>query len=376
MANTLTNIMPKILARGLMSLRERCVMPRLVNGDYASDAARKGTTIDVPIPTAISTRNVTPSNTPPAPVDGAPGLVQVTMSNWKQNDPIFLTDKELVQIDENEHFIPMAVSEAIRSLAADVNTSIHAEAEGVYGYTGTAGTTPFGSSVVDATGARRNLNQQLAPRSDRRGVLNHDAEANALALSAFSDAEKVMSAVVKMEGELGRKFGIDWVADDHVRTHTAGTGTGYLVNNGAGYAIGSTTIAADTGSGTIIVGDIITFAGHSQTYVVTTALSAGSLAIYPGLKAAVADDAAITLKATHVMNLAFHRDAFAFATRPLQGETEGYQLGSNIMTMQDPLTGLVLRLEVSRQHKQVVWEFDILWGAKLVRPELATRIAG
>ena len=42
----------------------------------------------------------------------------------------------------------------------------------------------------------------------------------------------------------------------------------------------------------------------------------------------------------------------------------------------DPQTGITLRLEVSRQYKQVVWEFDLLWGSKLIRPELATRIAG
>lgn len=46
------------------------------------------------------------------------------------------------------------------------------------------------------------------------------------------------------------------------------------------------------------------------------------------------------------------------------------------MSMQDPQTGIVLRLEVSRQHKQIVWEFDILYGARLVRPELAVRILG
>ena len=41
MANTLTNIMDKILARGLMVLREAAVMPRLVNIDYANEAKER-----------------------------------------------------------------------------------------------------------------------------------------------------------------------------------------------------------------------------------------------------------------------------------------------------------------------------------------------
>jgi len=69
-----------------------------------------------------------------------------------------------------------------------------------------------------------------------------------------------------------------------------------------------------------------------------------------------------------------HRDAFAFAQRPLLTESDG--LGSRIMTMTDPMTGISLRLEVTRQYKQTVWDLDILFGAKLVRRELATRLAG
>jgi hypothetical protein len=381
-------------------------MPRLVNGDYSADAAKKGATIDVPVPVAVSTQDVAPARIPVTPGNQAPGLVQVQLNNWKQNEPIHLTDKELAEIDMNEHFLPMQMQEAIKALASDVNQSIFAKykgaSRGVYGWVGTAGTTPFGDSVgiSSATGARKVLNQQLCPRTDRRGVLDFDAEANALDLSAFSDAEKIMSAIVKTEGEIGRKFGIDWFADDDVPTHTAGTiatNTGSLrqcaVNNGAGYAIGDSTInvdfdndAGDAGAGTIVIGDIISFAGHTQTYTVigsadyTFAANAiTGLQFYPALKAAVADDEVITVKDDHVVNVVFHRDAFAFATRALQ-DAEALQRAiggsSQIMSMQDPLTGLVLRLEVSRQHKQFVWEFDILWGVELVRPELAVRIGG
>ena len=54
-------------------------------------------------------------------------------------------------------------------------------------------------------------------------------------------------------------------------TSTAqGTGAGYLINNGGGYAAGVVTVAVDTGAGSVLKGDIITFAGVSGTYVVAS----------------------------------------------------------------------------------------------------------
>jgi hypothetical protein len=398
MANSLANIMPKILARGLMVLRTRCIMPRLVNGDYSTEAKKKGQTIDVPVPVPVPTQNVVPGTVPVATGDTTPGSVQIQLNNWKQNKPIYLTDNELVQIDRSQHFLPLQLTEAVQGLASDVNQSIFAKYKGtlrgIFSATGTPGTTPFASAVTDATNARKNLNKQRCPRVNRRGVLDFDAEGNALALSPFSDAEKIMSAVVKMEGEIGRKYGIDWAADDDVPFHTAGTAktlTGTLTISDED--IGDTTIvtvtsnnAADDGK-TIVQGDIITIAGDTQTYVVvgagpyTLTGTSGSqtisnLQIYPGLRFEPSGGEALTVAGSHRVNMAFHRDAFAFATRPLVDNTIDLSLGSQILSMQDEDTGLVMRLEVSRQHKQVAWEFDILWGCELVRPELATRIYG
>lgn len=398
MANTLTAIMPKILARGLMTLRERCIMPRLVNGDYSTEAAQKGTTIDVPIPTAVTTTNVAPAEVPIAGVATVTSTVQVSLSNWKQNQPIYLTDKELCDIDRNAHYLPMQLAEAVRALARDVNQSIFAKykgtTRGVFGACGTGGVTPFGSgvTVLSATDARKVLNRQVCPKDSRRAVLDWDAEAMALSLSQFSDAEKIMSADVKIEGEIGKKFGIDWFADDDVPTHTSGTCktlVGTLVINNA--ALGATSIILTSNSAsddakTIVQGDILTIAGDTQKYVVigagpytlsgSTGAQTVTISIYPGLRFDPAGTEACTIALSHVVNLVFHRDAFAFATRPLVQATVDLELGSKILSMQDAQTGLVLRLEVSRQHKQVAWEFDILWGTELVRPEMAMRILG
>jgi len=398
MANDLTNIMPKILARGLSALREVVIMPRLVNGDYSSEAKKKGSTIDVPRSVAVATRAVAPSNVPPSSVDHDPELVQITLDNWQQNDPIHLQDDELVQVDKDAHYLPLQVSEAIKGLANDVNLDIMGNYKGVYAAVGTAGTTPFATTAAGAIDAKGALNKMLCPRGQRRLILDTDAEANALALSVFSDLEKTGDKNVKIEGEIGRKYGFDFFYEDHVLTHTAGSmsgtasgGAGKATLNGA-LSAGATTLALDDATsltGTLVEGDLISFAGLTNNgksgtphFVVTSTFTAvdpdmTGVTFDPPIPAGgVADNTVVTLEDDHVVNMAFQRDAIAFATRPLITSTVGMALGSQIMSMQDPKTGLVLRLEVSRQHKQVAWEFDILWGSKLIRPEFACRILG
>lgn len=375
MANNLTSIMPKILARGLLALREQAIMPRLVNADYSNESAQKGETIDVPVPSAISASDVTPGSVPPTPPSTAPAVVQIQLNNWKKAG-FHLTDKELLEIDHNESFRPMQMSEAVRALANAVNASVHQQYKGIYGLVGSAGTTPFASGVTDATAARKLLNKQLAPRADRRGVLDFDAEANALGLPAFSDAEKIGSAGVKIDGEIGRKFGIDWFADDGVLSHETQAGDGWETQSQT-IAIGDTVVAitASGGGAEPATGDVFMVEGDLQTYVVT-GFANDNLTFQPAAKMAWADAAEISFQPSHIVNLAFHRDAFALAMRPLTAGTLDLSLGNQIVAMTDAQTGLSLRLEVSRQYKQTVWEFDVLWGVKLVRPDLAVRIAG
>lgn len=386
MTQVLTNVMGKILANGLLALRERANMPRLVNLDWSSEAAQKGQTIDVPVPVAQTAAAITPSSTPLSPTETTPTLRQISLDQWYGTN-FFLTDKDLVEVDRNRHFLPMQASEAVRALANKLNTHVLSKYKSVYGYVGTAGTTPFATTGAAATDSRKIMNQQLAPLDGRRAVINFDAEANALALAVFSDVSQTADSGPKIEGQIGRKYGVDWYAEDAIPTHTAGTiTTGLIAKAATVVAVGATSIvattAASTGACALVEGDIILIAGQTQTYVLTAAATQASaasdvtLTIQPPLKVALAGSEAITVKATHVVNLVFTRDAFALAMRPLIQSTQDLELGNRIMSATDPVTGISLRLEVSRQRKQVVWEFDALWGAACIRPEFACRIAG
>jgi len=378
MANTLAEVTPKILAQGLLALRGATIMPQVVNSDYSSAAGMKGSTIDVPIPSAVVAQAVTAANTPPSTADSAPTSVPIALDQWYEA-PFYLTDKDMQESVDG--VIPMQASEAIKAIASNVNSYIHNKYPGVYGYTGTAGTTPFASTTVDASQARKILTNQLAAKGDRRFIMDTDADANALELRAFQDASFRGDRAGILEGEIGRKLGFDFYTDQEVVTHTSTVFTAGAVTANGVNAVGAATvsIAKATNAAPLVAGDIISFAGDTQTYSVVTGVTLivgnTNVAISPALKVATTGGEVVTLRATHVVNLAFHRDAFAFASRPLSnvGATE---LGSVIQSAVDPVSGIVLRLEVTREHKRTRWSYDILYGAELVRPELATRVAG
>lgn len=85
-----------------------------------------------------------------------------------------------------------------------------------------------------------------------------------------------------------------------------GTGGGTpLVNNGAGYAVGSTSVAIDGCSLSITnwmrAGDVFKFGGHSKVYQCTADVNSNgsgqiaTLAFFPALHVAVADNEALTV---------------------------------------------------------------------------------
>ena len=389
MSNTLTAILTQILAKGMMTLRQQVLMTKLVNTDYSLEAKKKGQTIDIPLSAAISAANVTPAATPTAPSDLTPTTAQISLNNWKHAG-FALNDQEVGRIRADKDFVPLQMGEAFKSLANAINDSVFATYTGIYGYVGTAATTPFGSGVevASATNLRKTLHEQLAPRDERRAVLDFAAEAAALNLAQFSDAEKRGSAETKTSGNVGRVFGFDWYGDDGVPSHTAGTASGATTDN-AGYAVGVETITlASAGTGTILTGDVFTIAGDTQTYVVVTGdadvSGGGTVTFKPALKIAITTAAtAITLKASHVVNIGFHRDAFGLAVRaPEAGIKEllgGSLAGSIVMesvTLQDPVSKLIMRLELIRGYKMTIWDVDCLWGTTLVDAARAARLAG
>lgn len=248
-------------------------------------------------------------------------------------------------------------------------------------------------------GARKKLVDALAPQGDWRCVLSTQQNVDVVdALKGlFQDSKEIASQY--REGMLGRTAGFDWYENTLLGKHTSGTDTGAGTNitvNGASQTGASITVTNGS-SKTLKKGDIITFAGcnrvHPETkadtgvlqqFVVTADASSTTIAISPSIvtsgatqnvSASPTDTGAVTKVggASGVMDisLAFHPDAFAFATADLV-MPQGVDFASRQV-----LDGISMRIvrQYDINNDKFPCRIDVLYGYKTIRPELATRIA-
>lgn len=240
---------------------------------------------------------------------------------------------------------------------------------------GTAGTTPFGSNFNIIAEGRQILVDNGSPTDELYMVMNTAAGTKLRNLAQLQKANESGSDRLLRQGVLLDLQGVALKESAGVATNTAGTGASYLVND-ASLAVGDTVIAADGGTGTILAGNTVTFAGDTNEYVVATALSGGSFTIAaPGLKVAVADNAAITVKATHTSNVIFHRRAAELIVRP-PALPEGGDAADDAMTVQDPRSGLVFEVRAYKGYRKAMFEVACAWGTEAWKSEFISLVKG
>ena len=126
-------------------------------------------------------------------------------------------------------------------------------------------------------------------------------------------------------------------------------------------------------------GDVITFAADSvNKYVIGTGstATAGDIVINnPGLRVAVPDNNAITIGSSYTANLAFHRSAIELGIRPIAVPAGG-DAASDMMTIQDPHSGLVYTIALYKGYKKAMIEVSALYGVKAWKPEHIATLLG
>lgn len=381
-ANTLTGLIPDIYEALDVISRELVGFIPAVFRNSSAERAALNQNITIPMAPEASSANNTPGVTAPDSGDQVMDNVQMTISKSK-HVPVRWSGEEAKGLQNAGTFTTIQADrfyQAFRTLVNEIETDLYLE-----GYRnssrayGTAGTTPFATAAdnSDFAGTLRILEENGCPTNDLQLVLGHAAIANLRGKqSNLFKVNEAGSADMLRNGMTDRIMKFALRASNAIGIHTKGTGSGYLVNNASGIAVGGRTIAVDTGSGTILAGDIITAAADSANkYVVNTALATGSLAIgRPGARVALPDNNALTVGNNYTPNLAFARNAIGLVTRA-PAMPPGGDMADDAMMVTDPVSGLTFEIAVYRQFLQVVYHVRIAWGQRAIKPpHIATLI--
>lgn len=412
MADTL--LTPTIIAReALMQLENNLVMGSNVHREYVNEFKKIGDTVSVRRPVKYDV------------VDGATRVHQDTeeanttvVVNKRKHVSFGFTSQDLTLTIED--FSERYVTPAMIALANKIDRDLTSLYDDVFNWVGTPGQDI--NSFSDFSKAPQRLDEGAVPSEMRRGVLAPTDHWGMIGNLTGLQIERSAETAYR-RGLLGNVAGISMSMDQNIRAHTTGTFTTSstpLVNGasqGVTYANAnkvtwSQTLITDgwaNSTAVLTAGDVITLAGVNavnpvpgeqgtgkddlgrlQQFVVLSAgTSDGSgdltITISPPIitsgpqqtvTAAPANNAVITPLGTEAtayrQNLAFHRNAFALVTVPL--EMPRAASFKSRVTHRGISLRLVEDYDIDNDENPV--RIDVLYGVKTLYPELATRVSG
>lgn len=381
MANVLTDLAADIYKAADIVGRELVGFIPAVTINAGSEAAAQGDTVRSHFTRqATVNTSATPSMTIPEGDDQTVDNKTMTVSQIA-SVRIPWTGEDIKHVNNGSGFETIygdQIAQAMRGIVNAIEAKVATVAyQGASRAVGTAGTTPFASSHGIVNEARQILADNGMPVNDGRVslVMNTSAGVNFRNLSNLYKVNEAGGDQLLRQGVLTDISGVMMRESGQVQAHTKGSGASYLLND-ASSAIGDTTIAADTGSGTILAGDIVTFAGTATKYVVNSALSGGSFTIGgPGLLVAEADNDAITVGNSYAANVMLHQSAVELVMRPLEKPLGG-DAAEDVMVVQDPVSGLVFQISVYKGYNKAMIDVTTLYDAKAWKSDAIANVLG
>jgi hypothetical protein len=401
-----------IAKEALMQLENNLVFANQVHREYVKEfTGGQGSTVAIRRPVKFAT------------ADGAT-LVDQDVEEKSTNIVVdqrkhvawrFSTQELTLSIEEySERYIkPAAIT-----LAQTVDRSLAQLYSSVWNSVGTPGTTPANFAAVAAAAQRLD---EMAVEASPRTLAANPAAAYAIAgnqttLEAVGDVRRTAYE----EAMVGRVAKFDMFSTQNVVNHTVGPLGGTPLVNGAAQNVTYAAAIGNTWSQTLITdgwtaaaalrvraGDVFTIAGvfavnpvpgegakqvmpYLQEFTVladasSTGAGAATLTISPPIitsgpqqtvSAAPADNAALTFRGTanvaYPQNMAFHKNAFALVTVPLDMPD-----GVNFKA-RETHKGLSMRVikDYDITNDVEIIRLDVLYGRKAIYPDLAARLWG
>lgn len=376
MANTLTALAPVLYSAAQEVSAEPFAAIDAIDARFDNKGVAYGDTVKVPVAPMRTASSFTPAMTPSAGTDATADAVSITITasekvSWN------LTGEQIQSLENGgnyEEWVRQLIQQGMRALRNNAEAACClAIKQGASRAYGTAGTTPFASDLSALTNVRKILQDNGAPLADLQFVGDTAAGLNLRNLGIIQQAYQAGSDAERRSGQFLRQFGFQIRESAGVSTHTKGTGASYQTNNASGYAVRDTAITLDTGSGTVLAGDVVTFSGDTNKYVVGTALASNVVTLNrPGLRATLADNVGMTVGNNYAPNLAFERNAVVGIMRPPM-----MPVNPTISQMQisDGRGMTYLMLDIAGYGMRS-WELHLAYGFKVVQPEHVALVLG
>jgi hypothetical protein len=366
---------------------------------FARSGAKIGDTLSIRLPNQYTVRTGAVMSAGQATATNEQ-TVALPVATQKGVDVSFSSQERTMKLDD---FSQRILEPAMAVLAANIEADALSMTLDVAQSVGSAGTPPATLAAILAAGVK--LDNALTPRDSNRNLLVTPGTQATLvgALSGlFQDANQVGKQY--RDGVMGRSAGFDWYTNTMMPTMTNGT---------AVFSAGAITVAPTEGgktltatcsvsAGTITKGTVFTIAGvfevHPETkattnrlmqFVVDSTITASTtnaaITFSPAIFASATDGRrnvsalpttnAVTsstgaVSTAYQQNIAYHKDAFCFATADLI-LPKGVDFAAR-----EVMDGISLRVVQAYdiQNDLMPCRIDVLYGYKAIRPQLACRI--
>jgi hypothetical protein len=383
-ANDLTGLVPHIHAGLNIVSRELIGFIPAVARNSEAERAAVNQSVKYPIVPAAALIDLTPTMEPPTPTGQAIAYGEMMITNQKAY-PIAWSGEETRSL-ENAGSMDDVMTQQFAQGFRTIANAIEADLANVYKYAsravGTAGTAPFGTAndLSDAANAMQILEDNGTPPGDLHLVVGSAAMANIRGKqSVLFKANEAGTDELLRRGTIGELEGFRLHNSAQVKLHTKGTAASYLTDLLAGYAVGDTSIHLDTGTGTHLAGDVVTFAGDSNKYVIGTGAAGDSdkdiVLGSPGLRAALADGVAATTGSSYRANVFFHRRAIQLVTR-IPAMPRGGDAAVDNYIVKDEVSGLVFEVALYKGHLMNSIYIRLCWGWEPVKPDFIGILMG
>lgn len=361
---------------------------RQYDDSFAKSGAKIGDSLKIRLPNQFTVRTGASLSTQ----DTTETSTTLQIATQKGVDVTFSSNELTLSLDD---FSQRILEPAMAVLAANIEADALTMALDVYNAVNNVGSA---LTLNKALTARKLLVDNLAPMSDRTLLLNTQDNLDLVdgLKGLFQDSSEI--ARQYREGMVGRTAGFGSIYENTLlASQTTGTDATNCTINGASQT-GATITIANGSSKTFKRGDIVTLAGvnrvHPETkadtgvlqqFVVTADVAAGgtSLPISPSIvtsggaqnvSGSPTNSGAVTklggASAVYKPSLAFHKDAFTFATADLV-MPQGVDFAAR--EVYDGISMRIVR-QYAISTDTMPCRLDVLYGYKTIRAQLAARI--